>query len=77
MLVTSPLPIIMMVAMQNGESSGAVLVLFGVAVLTLVLLAAYITEVHRFRSTATVVGAMIGFLMVFSFVFSAMLPVPG
>ncbi len=74
MLVTAPLPIIMMVAMRNGNSGIAVFVLFIVAALTLVLLAAYITEVHRFRSTGRVIGAMVALLMVFSFVIGAFLP---
>ena len=74
MLVTAPLPIVMMIAMRNGGSPFAVLILFIVAALTLVLLAAYITEVHRFRSTGRVVGTMVAFVMVFSFVLGAFLP---
>ncbi len=75
-LVTAPLPVIMMVAIQNVESPLATLFLFGAAILTMVLLAAYIAETHGFQSTARVCGAMIGLLMVFSFVLTSIIPVP-
>jgi len=75
-LVTSPLPVIMMAALRAGQSPGAALVLIGAAVLSFVLLAAFIAETHRYTSTARVCGAMMALLMIFSFVLSSILPMP-
>lgn len=76
-LVTSPLPVLMVVGMQKGESPVAALLMVGAAILSFVLLAAYIAEVHRFRSTARVCGAIMGMLLVLSLVLSSLLPMPG
>ena len=75
-LVTAPLPVIMMASLRNPESPLAVLFLIGASILTMVLLAAYITQAHGFKSTARVCGAMICFLMIFSFVLTSLVPVP-
>jgi len=73
-LVTAPLPVVMVLAVGAGQSPVAVLVLFGAAILSLVLLAAYITEAHGFASTARVCGAILMLIMIFSFVVTSLLP---
>jgi len=73
-LVTAPLPVVMVLAVGAGQSPVAVLVLFGAAILSLVLLAAYITEAHGFTSTARVCGAILMLIMIFSFVVTSLLP---
>lgn len=75
-LVTAPLPVIMMASYRNIEMPLAPLLMVASAILTMVLLAAYIRQAHGFSSTARVCGAMIGILMLFSFVFRSLLPVP-
>ena len=76
-LVTAPLPVVMMAMLRNGgESPMAALVLLVCAILTLVLLAAYVAEGHGFRSTGRVIGAMFVILMIFSFVVSSIVPMP-
>ncbi len=75
-LVTAPLPVAMMLAIRAGDSPFAMLILLGSAILSLVLLAAYIAEAHRFHSTGRVCGAIMVLLMIFSFVLSSILPMP-
>lgn len=73
-LVTAPLPVVMVLAVGAGQSPFAVFVLFAAAILSLVLLAAYITEAHGFTSTARVCGTIIMLIMIFSFVMTSLLP---
>ncbi len=75
-LVTAPLPAIMMASYHNIEMPLAPLLMVASAILTMVLLAAYIRQAHGFSSTARVCGAMLGLLMLFGFVFRSLLPVP-
>ncbi len=76
-IVTAPLPVVMMISLQNIESPLAGLFLLGSSILTMILLGAYIAQTHGFQSTARVCGAMIGILMLFSFVLTSLVPMPG
>lgn len=75
-LVTSPLPLLMMMALSGGQSPAAAFLLIIGAILSFVLLAAYIAETHQFKSTARVCGVMLALLMVVSFILSSLIPMP-
>lgn len=74
MLVTAPVPLVMTVAIQNGDSPFATLILIATSVLSIVLLAAYIAETHKFHSTGRVFGSIFLILTLVGFVISNLIP---
>lgn len=75
-LVTAPLPVVMMASLQSVQSPFAAITLVGSGILSVVLLAAYITQTHHFASTGRVCGAIMMMVMIFSFILSSILPMP-
>lgn len=53
----------------------AMTIVLGSSLLMLWLLASYVAELHRFQRTWNVLATILGFLILFSFVFSGMMPV--
>lgn len=52
----------------------AMAIVLGSSVLMLWLLASYVAELHRFQRTWNVLATIFGFMILFSFVFSGMMP---
>ncbi len=72
-LVTAPLRVVITLALF-ASSPVAAFMLLAAAILSFVIMAAYIAETHGFTSTARVCGVMLAMLLLISFILSSFLP---